>query len=498
MHSTVSPLRNRGWILAAAALSIAGLACSTVTGGPGPTPTLTVLAAATEPPATQESATQESATDVPETTEPGQATPEVVDATAAPSGDGRACFITRTNGQLHCVDSGGLTAYTSADFALGGDFANDLAVCGTGFAIAYYNDVVRFDGSVFEQLPLEMPEDAFGTEELACDPSGQRLAVVATGGYVMLYDNDAWQTFNMAEYDSDDDPDYTSIVDVALPDDHTVWVAFSTNIARWNGKDWKVFEKGADWEDDLSFTQMSAGPDGTVVAAFGSGLLSFEGDTLQRFDNDDAGGAYGLDVTADRILVGHAFGAFLLDRSGQILESHPVDEKPELPFAATIYSVAIDDAGRLWLGSTYNLLVIDTDGRFKSFRMSNTGMMDNAVTRVAVQGTPPLLPLVQQPTGSLTGTVIGDGKPVANAELEVCTIDYGSDTPCSGDPDFVTATTDAKGVFTFAELPRGRYTLYINKGDVGWTSLADPDGYYLAPVFVDGDSVDVGKVTPYE
>ena len=84
MHSTVSPLRNRGWILAAAALSIAGLACSTVTGGPGPTPTLTVLAAATQPPATQESATLESATDVPETTEPGQATPEVVDATAAP------------------------------------------------------------------------------------------------------------------------------------------------------------------------------------------------------------------------------------------------------------------------------------------------------------------------------------------------------------------------------------------------------------------------------
>ncbi len=506
MNLNVSPLPTRSWVFAAAALSIASLACSTVTGGLAATPTPADVAtaepatpgSATQESATQMSATLESVTEAPATEGPDQATPGVIEATAAPLGASRACFLTRTNGLLHCVDSSGLTIYTSADFALGDDFASDLAECGTGFALAYYTDVVRFDGATFEQLSLELPEDAYGTEVVACDPSGQRMAVVASGGYVMLYENEKWQTFNMAEYDSDDDPEYTSIVDVALPDDHSVWVAFSANIARWNGKDWKVFEKGADWEDDLSFTQISAAPDGTVVAAFGSGLLSFEGDTALRLDNGDAGGAYGLDVTADRILVGHAFGAYLLDRSGQTLEAYPVDEKPELPYAATIYSVAVDDAGTLWLGSTYNLLIIDPDGTYHSFRMNNTGMLDSAVSRIAVQGTPPMPPLVQQPTGSLTGTVIGDGKPVGNAELEACTIDYGTDTPCSGDPDYVTVKTDAKGVFTFADLPRGRYTLYIKKGDVGWTSLADKDGYYLSPVFIDGETVDVGTVSPYE
>lgn len=485
-------------MVVATALSIASLACSTITGGPALTPTVEIVDVVTETPATLEPATQESLTEEPATTVPDPATQEVVAPTTVPAGEGRACFITRFNGQLHCVDSGGLTIYSSADFALGDDFANDLARCGTGFALAYYNDVVRFDGATFERLSLELPDDAYGTEELACDPSGQRIAVIASGGYVMLYENDAWQAFNLAEYDKDEDPDFVSVIDVALPDEHSVWVAFGSNIARWNGTDWKVFAKGVDWEDDLSFTQISAGPDGSVVAAFGSGLLRFDGDTLTRVDNNDAGGAYGLDVTADRILIGHGFGAYLLDRSGKTVESHPVDEKPELPYAATIYSVAIDDGGKLWLASTYNLLVIDTDGTYHSFRMDNTGVMDSAISRIAVQGTPPMLPLVQQPTGSMTGTVIGGGKPVANAELEACTIDYGSETPCSGDPNYVTAKTDAKGVFTFADLPRGRYTLYIKKGDVGWTSLADADGYYIGTVFVDGETVDVGKVSPYE
>lgn len=491
MNWNTSALRTRGWIVAATALSIASLACSTIAGGQSATPTLS----ATLP--TEAPATREAATEAPATTAPDLDPTEIADATAVPAGEGRACFIVSTNGQLHCVDSRGLTVYTSADFPLGDDYASDITECGTGFAIAYYTDIVRFDGVAFEQIPLELPDEAYGVDTVACDPAGQRIAVVATGGFVLLYENDEWQTFNMAEYDRDDDPDFTAVVDVALPDDHSLWVALNYNVARWDGAEWRVFEKGVDWEDDLSFTELSPAPDGNVVASFGTGLLSFEGGTPLRFDNDEAAGAYGMDVTADWILVGHGFGAYLLDRSGQTIESHPVDERPELPYAATIYSVAIDDAKRLWLGSTYNLLVIDTDGTFHSFRMNNTGMMDSAVDSLAVQGTPPLPPLVEQPTGALTGTVLVDEKPLAEAQVVACTIDFGTDPACSGDPNYVMAQTDGKGVFTFSDVPRGRYTLYVEKSDGEWVYLADADGYYLGAVFVDGEPVDLGEVTAY-
>lgn len=491
-HSSPPPVQ--AWILIATALSCASLACSTLTGVRpieatlDAQPTREIDAPPTLAPATADSATE---VVVPEATEAGDATP-------IPAGEGRACFITGGNGQLHCVDSQGLKAYTSADFALGDDYATHIAPCGSGFAIAYYTDVVRFDGTTFEQVPLELPEDSFGVDSIACDPAGERMAVVASGGFVLLHENGAWLSFDMSDQDRDGDSDFTTVNDVALPDDGTLWVALAGNIARWDGKEWTVFEKGVDWEDDLYFTQLDVAPDGIVIAAFGSGLLSFEGGAPLTLENNEAGGAYGLDVSADRILVGHGFGAYLLDRSGQIVEAHPVDEQPELPFAASIYSVAIDGSNRLWLGTTYNLLVIDADGTYHSFRMDNTDLTDSAIDSLAVQGTPPLPPLVEHALGSLAGVLSRSGEPLADVEVSACTIDFSTEAACDGDPNRITTRTDAKGAFVLSDVPRGRYVLYATVAEAEWLPLADADGFYLSSILVDGEPVDFGEIGVYE
>lgn len=408
--------------------------------------------------------------------------------------DGRACFITSGSGQLTCIDAQGLRLFTETDFELGDDFATDITACGDRFAIAYDEDVVLFDGVGFERIPVDLPEESYGVDTVTCDPAGRTMAVAASGGFVLLRGDDGWLTFDLKEQDRDDDPEYTDVVDVALPGDGSLWVTLGSNLARWDGSTWQVFAQGQDWGAAVYFSQLAVGPDGVVYAASDFGLMRYDGE-LTPIDNDEAAGALGLAVTSTHILAGHGFGAFLLDHEGRTVAAHPVGERPELPFAASIYSVALDGLGRSWLATTYGLLLIDETGAYHLFRMSNTAMADNALDSLAVIGTPPLPPLVEHATGSLTAAIVRDGAPLADAVVVACALDYSLDTPCAGDPEFVTTHTNADGVFTFEGLPRATYAVHVQIDADEWTALADADGYYLGQVLVDsGAVVDLGTV----
>ncbi len=491
MYRHTRSTRLRSLFVAVAALASTSLACS-VGGSAAPTPVPpadTPTAIAAKPTEAQVEATP---------TEAEAKPTEAPSATPAPAADGRACFITSDDGQLHCVDSTGMTVYTEGDFPLAGDYANDIAVCGTGFAITYYQDVVLFDGDKFKRIPVDLPEEAYGVDSVACDSSGKTIAVTASGGFALLWEGDSWTAFNMAEQDRDEDPEYTNVTDVALAGDGALWVALSNNLARWDGSAWQVFEKGTDWDETQYFSALAVAPDGEVYASFDSGFMRFINGKLERIENSEAGGAYALQVTKDHVLVGHAFGAYVLDREGQTLQSYGAGEIDDLPFAATIYGVAMDDEGRLWLGSTWGLQVVDEKGKFETYRMNNTDMTSSSLASLAIQGTPPLPVVVEHPAGSLTGKVMQDGKAFADAKVVACTIDFGSETPCSGDPTFVSAQTDAEGVFTFEDLPRGQYTVYVQVTEEDWKNLADKDGYYFGDVLVDGNPVDVGEVGLYD
>ena len=426
-----------------------------------------------------------------------EATPTIAEPDTLPTPvafDGRACLITSSAGQLTCVDAQGLRLFTEADFTLGDDYATDITACGDRFAITYYDDVVLFDGAQFEQIPVELPEEAYGLDTVTCDPAGETIAVGAGGGFVLLYRDHAWQTFNLQEQDRDDDPEFTDVVDVALPGDGTLWVALGYNLARWDGSHWQVFAQGQDWGAAVYFSQLAVAPEGVVYAASDFGLMRFDGELLP-IDNSQAAGALGLAVTSNNILAGHGFGAFLLDRAGATVAAHPVGERPELPFAASIYSVALDGLGRSWLGTTYGLLLVDETGAYHLYRMSNTTMADNAIDSLAVIGTPPMLPVVEHAPGTLTAVILRDNKPLADMPVVICALDYALETPCAGDPDFRTTRTAADGTFTFTDLPRAAYSMHVQIENDAWTYLTDADGYFLSPVLVDaGSAVDLGPV----
>jgi hypothetical protein len=476
--------------VALSALAAASLAC-----GLGSNPTATPAPKPTEAAPTAEAA----ATDV-----PAAATESPVATEAAPtpepsSGLDLAC-MTFSSGGVQCLDAAGLRTFSDADYDQATSYASDIALCGDRVAIAYYDEIVFFDGETFDSLKVKLSDEAYGVDDVACDPSGSRVAVSASGGFALLYSDGQWQEFNMKEWDRDDDPEYTDVTDVAVDAKGNLWVGLSSNLARWDGKDWTVFEgTGTDWEG-LPVSQLVVSPADDLFASVDGKLLKITGDEMTVFDTATIFGAYAFQAVGDKLLIGHGFGAYVIDQEGHSLAEHPVGEQNELPFVATIYGLGLDGAGRLWMATTIGLVVADESGAYQAFRMSNTDLLDNAIDSLALVGSPALPPEVTHEPGQLTGIILQKGEPMVDAKVVACVIDYSSsEGACDGDPDFVSTQTDADGRFTFTDLPRGYYAIYVQVAADEWQYLDDPDGFFISDPLVDsGSSVDLGITQPNE
>ncbi len=485
-------------ILALSLVTAATLACGLVSGS-APTPVTATPEPTSARPTSEIGATEAAPTEPAGGATDSAAPTEGVDPTAGPTSKlDLACLIFSSSG-VQCLGADGLRTFTDADYEQAVSYASDIAMCGDRVAIAYYDEIVFFDGESFESLPVALSDEAYGIDDVTCDPSGSRLAVSASGGFALLYEDGQWQEFNMKEWDRDEDDEYTDVTDVALDSHGNLWVGLSYNLARWDGQAWTVFDgKDTDWED-RSVYQLAVAPNDELFASVDGLLLKIAGDEVTVIETETIFGAYAFEAAGDTLLIGHGFGAYIVDHQGQSLAEHPVGERPELPFAATIYGLGLDGAGRLWMATSYGLVVADADGAYQLFMMSNTDLLDNAIGGMALAGSPALPPTVEHVPGQLTGVILQGGKPMVDASVVACVIDYSSDAACDGDPNFATTKTDADGRFTFTALPRGYYAVYVQVEGGEWQYLDDPDGFFLSdPLVEPGSVVDLGVTQPNE
>jgi hypothetical protein len=130
--------------------------------------------------------------------------------------------------------------------------------------------------------------------------------------------------------------------------------------------------------------------------------------------------------------------------------------------------------------------------------MHNSDLGDNDLMLVAVLGKgPPLPPAVAQATGALAGRAEwSDGKPIAEADVQVCGVrafDFGiGKGPCDDKPLAAKAVTRADGAFTFPGLAPGNYHFVIRpKGANRWIRFAtDPDRLKVRP----GETKNAGSI----
>ena len=88
----------------------------------------------------------------------------------------------------------------------------------------------------------------------------------------------------------------------------------------------------------------------------------------------------------------------------------------------------------------------------------------------------------------MVGSLAVDGAAYPDARVEICVeslySNFYGDTPCSDQPLFFQTTTNADGIFSFADVPPGLYVLVAETAD-GWAQLTNDFGIgsEMIPVF---------------
>ncbi|KIG16517.1 hypothetical protein DB30_04430 [Enhygromyxa salina] len=138
-------------------------------------------------------------------------------------------------------------------------------------------------------------------------------------------------------------------------------------------------------------------------------------------------------------------------------------------------SVAIDDSGRIWVGTAEGLTIIDADNRITELPIARLHDMSGPSVDILVQGEgPPLPKLGHERRGGISGSFFVEG-PVHDIEVEICSAfpgpNYEPGSPrslCDGVEPSWSATTDEAGRFEISDLPLAAYTIAAQIGD-RWT-----------------------------
>ena len=429
---------------------------------------------------------------------PGETEPEEAEVSvpAMPAtgagGEGFACAASTDVG-LSCINADGSWAYFTEDNSdLSNNYVGAMTTCPDNRIVATtFSEINIFDGAAFEVIEGDWGFSS--PDEVACGPDGSIWVVYFEGASV--YDGSAWTNFEFSDFSTGDSG---LVGDVAVGEDGTAWVLTSNGISAYQNGAWTLYEEGAGLDDLYFFNHLGIGADGLPVASFGDGFLRFDGSAWSAVEAANIYGMYGLTPAADGAiwfetlsdgLVQYANGSFT-----------PFDRDSGLSSNAVTAS-AIDESGRLWVGTEYGLNVITGDG-VQAFTMANSDILDQQIDELIVIGDGPTLPTtVEKGNGSISGFVqFEDGTPLANARVEICAeglgFSYYGDTPCSDQALFVQGTTDGDGNFSIGDIPVGYYITVIEVETDGWAQVVGEFGFLAERLLIsEGENTDIGQIT---
>jgi hypothetical protein len=276
-----------------------------------------------------------------------------------------------------------------------------------------------------------------------------------------------------------------------------VWAVTANSVAAFDGQAWTVYETGSGFDKDYYFEQVIVDGKGQVWAGHSSGVWQSDGANWVPHEGQHLSQVKSLLVDAQ----GHlwagtvAHGASVYDGKGWVT----YDRENSGLSSNQVRALATDDQGRIWLGTEWGLDVFDGGG-WQSYQMGNSGLADNDVHALAVSGNGPPLPSpVEEPTGTMAGTIVRGSEPVAGASVEACAefigMVFSGPSPCADMAFHAAAVTGDDGTFRFAELPEGRYGLALQAGEEDWGRLTGRYGIGDKKVTVrSGQEIDLGEI----
>jgi len=400
--------------------------------------------------------------------------PDLKSASTDSQGTGLLCAGSRTG--LSCLDESGWQLYTRENSSLPDNYLSAGAVCPDGQIVIVHSDgVVLFDGITFTSLPAT--DSYLSPNGVACDANGAVWIAHFQG--VSRYANGKWITYQSDQLASGDSANEL-VYDVKAGPDGKVWVVTSRSVAMFENETWTVFQEGYGFDGSRFFNALTVDAKGRPWAAHSAGIDVFENCTWISISIDESDYSLPESIAVDaqgQVWLGTlSDGAFRFDGSSTVQH----DRHTEQLLSNTVTSLTADSRGRVWLATTYGLTLFD-GASWQTFLMSNSGLGDNDIKFVLVTKDGPLLSTLEEKArASLTGKIEkADGTPLADARVEICVeilaTSFTGDTPCSGQPFFLSTQTDANGVFLLENIPASYYVTVVDTGE-GWAQLADQFG----------------------
>jgi len=394
-----------------------------------------------------------------------------------------------------CLENNEWINYNKDNTPISSDLIKDIDVCpGGDLLVLHALGLNRFDGTQWRSYDQGWGHES--SEAAACATDGDFWVAHFRG--VSHFHDGVWQMYTVKETLSTDPDAYERVNDIAIAPDGGVWVVTVNSVAVFDDETWTVYEEGSGFADKYFFERIAFDSKGNPWVVSGSGLHHRAGRAWDFYPNRDISLPKSLTVDSqDRVWVGTLSGGLLLFENQSWLTYTPQNS----PLSSyNVSALAVDAAGRLWVGTAWGLHIVDGD-TWTVYHMSNSDLPDDNIAVIAVAGTGPALPAAQQKApGTLTGRLVGpDGEALANAALEICveTIysSYRGATPCEDHPYTRDAVSDADGAFTIENLPAGFYNLAVQTGDTWMLYSSRSRGSSERFIVPAGETVDLGEIT---
>ncbi len=372
---------------------------------------------------------------------------------------------------LVCLDGAGWTTFDEANSPLVNGQIADIAVCPDGTTwVADSSGLVSTDGTVWTSH-RDTIGDTFSVDTIECDPQGG----VWLGGYETLAHYDGThltqypiESLGTAEFVS-------QVKDLAFAPDGNLWVTTADSVATFDGEQWTYWQEGHGLKDETFFKDVIVDGKGVVWAEATSGFLRFDGNEWTSYQPDFMWQPQPMTLDRDGHLWVGTYADGLAMLKGDQWVRYTRDNSP-LP-SDKIKSLAIDAAGRVWVGTEWGLAIINGQD-WQVYHMSDAELPDNEIRSLAVIGAGPALPVAEpKAPGTLTGRIVRGGAPQSGLQVEACAELIGmllvSKTPCEDQAFHKATKTDTEGRFTFADLPVGKYGLALQDKEGKWLRLTD-------------------------
>jgi sugar lactone lactonase YvrE len=409
-----------------------------------------------------------------------------------PSGAGMACFGLRAGG-MTCLDENGWQTFTRDNSGLPSNFVQAAGVCPDDrILIAHSDGLSLFDGANWETVPKS--SDYSTADAVACAPDG-RLWVAHFKG-VSVYFDGAW-TLYPSELLATGEAANQLVYGVAASPDGRVWAVTSRSVAVFENEGWQVFQEGQGFDESVFFNALTVDSLDRPWAGLSKGAAYYDGEwTVVAKPGYGSPSGMVFDASG-RLWFGTSISGLSMYNGNTWVDFNR--QLGTLP-SDKVRGMAADSLGRVWVATTYGLVVFDGDSR-ETYQMKNSDIGDNELRFVVVVKDGPVIPAVEErESGSMTGKLEkSDGTPLSGMRVEICIESLGSqfsgDTPCSDQPFFLATATDENGVFSFADVPAGYYVLVAETGE-GWAQLTTEFGIGAerTPI-LPGQDYDIGTLT---